>query len=308
MFKRKNPAELQAQLQAMKGSSGFKSDDGKEWRLKTDQAGNGGAIIRFLPGRGDDALPFVKLINHGFKIGTKWYIENCTSTFGDFDNCPVCAHLSANDSFNTNKNEYNTLKRKTSYWANILVIRDPSTPENEGKVFKFRFGQKIMDKINSMIEVDTAMGESPVDVTCPFAGANFSLKVKRVGEHPNYDESKFGSVSEIANINSAEFQQQLFDAMHDITSIAAKSEFKTLEENTTKFKQVMGISAMGSSATRAAKQADDFESELNSFETSGKAAGLNHDLDGDVFADDPVDLSSQSGDDELDKLLNGLDL
>lgn len=67
MFKRKNPAELQAQLASLKGGSSFSSDDKGEWKLKTDNAGNGSAVIRFLPGKGDEGLPFVKLINHGFK-------------------------------------------------------------------------------------------------------------------------------------------------------------------------------------------------------------------------------------------------
>ncbi|ASD52118.1 single strand DNA binding protein [Pseudomonas phage PspYZU05] len=304
MFKRKDPAKLQAQLQAMKGSSGFQSD-ATEWKLKVDNAGNGGAVIRFLPGRGDEAVPFVKLINHGFKIANKWYIENCTSTHGDFESCPVCAHLSANDSYNTNKPEYDKLKRKTSYWANILVIKDPKAPENEGKVFKYRFGQKIMDKINSMIEVDEAMGETPVDVTCPFGGANFSLKVKRVGEHQNYDECKFNGISELPNINSEAYQRELFEAMHDIMSISAPAQFKGLEENTKKFKQVMGVAAMGTAASRAAAQADDFESQLNEFEaTKSKTV----DDQEDVFVDEPVTSPSNSLDNELDDLLDDLGL
>ncbi|WPK28889.1 single stranded DNA-binding protein [Escherichia phage vB_EcoP_EP32B] len=87
------------------------------------------------------------------------------STHGDYDSCPVCQYISKNDLYNTNKNEYSQLKRKTSYWANILVVKDPQAPDNEGKVFKYRFGKKIWDKINAMIAVDTEMGETPVDVT-----------------------------------------------------------------------------------------------------------------------------------------------
>ena len=97
--------------------------------MKFDASGNGQAVIRFLPAKTDDALPFAILVNHGFKKNGKWYIETCSSTHGDYDSCPVCQYISKNDLYNTNKTEYSQLKRKTSYWANILVVKDPQAPE-----------------------------------------------------------------------------------------------------------------------------------------------------------------------------------
>lgn len=93
MFKRRNPAELAAQLSAMKGGSSFSSDDKSEWKLKDDN-GVGTAVIRFLPSKNEaNPSPFVKLVNHGFKKNGQWYIESCTSTHGDFDSCPVCKYM-----------------------------------------------------------------------------------------------------------------------------------------------------------------------------------------------------------------------
>lgn len=300
MFKRKNPAQLQSQLAGLKGGSSFGSDDKGEWKLKLDNAGNGQAVIRFLPGKGDEGLPFVKLINHGFKHGGKWYIENCTSTHGDFDSCPVCAHLSKNDSYNTNEAEYKLLKRKTSYWANILVVKDPANPANEGKVFKYRFGQKIMDKINSMVDVDVEMGETPVDVTCPFEGANFVMKVKKVSGYSNYDECKFLNQSEIANINDPAFQEQLDAGMIDLATIVSKDQFKSFEVNSAKFAQVMGTAAMGNAASRAAAKADKVDDDLENFnkDMADFEAQKNSDID--------LTGSGESDDDDLNAILEDL--
>ncbi|WZK93349.1 single stranded DNA-binding protein [Enterobacter phage vB_EclM_AS6] len=306
MFKRKNPAALASQLASLSGSKGFNSEDKGEWKLKLDNAGNGQAVIRFLPGKGDEGVPFAVLVNHGFKKGGKWYIENCTSTHGDYDSCPVCQYLSKNDSYNTNNEEYKLLKRKTSYYANILVVKDPAAPENEGKVFKYRFGKKIWDKINAMVAVDVEMGETPIDVTCAFEGANFVLKVKKVSGFSNYDESKFLGQSEIPNIEDEAYQAQLQEQMVDLSTLTAKDQFKSFEDNQKKFLQVMGTAAMGTAAARASAQADKVGEDLENFEDD--LANFNAGSQKSAPAEDFMETggSASSGDEDLDELLNGL--
>lgn len=306
MFKRKNPTALASQLASLSGSKGFNSEDKGEWKLKLDNAGNGQAVIRFLPGKGDEGVPFAVLVNHGFKKGGKWYIENCTSTHGDYDSCPVCQYLSKNDSYNTNNEEYKLLKRKTSYYANILVVKDPAAPENEGKVFKYRFGKKIWDKINAMVAVDVEMGETPIDVTCAFEGANFVLKVKKVSGFSNYDESKFLGQSEIPNIEDEAYQAQLQEQMVDLSTLTAKDQFKSFEDNQKKFLQVMGTAAMGTAASRASAQADKVGEDLENFEDD--LANFNAGSQKSAPAEDFMETggSASSGDEDLDELLNGL--
>lgn len=265
-FTRRDPAQLQAQLATLNASS-FNESDGKEWKLTLDSAKNGSAVIRFLPGRTPDSIPYVKLVNHGFKVGTKWYIENCTSTHNDYDGCPVCQYIKENDLFNSDNAKYQKMKRKTSYWTNILVIKDPAQPENEGKVFKYRFGQKVMDKIKSMAEVDVSMGEVPVDVFCAIGGANFVLKVKQVGGFSNYDESKFLAPSEIAGIQTEKVQKELFEGMSDIDAIAAPDQFNSFDKNKEAFDRVLGTAALGGAASEAHKQADDLSRELEAFDS-----------------------------------------
>ena len=306
MFRRKNPAALASQLASLSGSKGFNSEDKGEWKLKLDNAGNGQAVIRFLPGKGDEGVPFAVLVNHGFKKGGKWYIENCTSTHGDYDSCPVCQYLSKNDSYNTNNEEYKLLKRKTSYYANILVVKDPAAPENEGKVFKYRFGKKIWDKINAMVAVEVEMGETPIDVTCAFEGANFVLKVKKVSGFSNYDESKFLGQSEIPNIEDEAYQAQLQEQMVDLSTLTAKDQFKSFEDNQKKFLQVMGTAAMGTAASRASAQADKVGEDLENFEDD--LANFNAGSQKSAPAEDFMETggSASSGDEDLDELLNGL--
>ena len=300
-FKRKDPAQLQAQLQSMK-NSGFEADL-KEWKLTQDNAGNGSAVIRFLPAKNENSLPFVKLVNHFFKgQGKKFYAENCTSTHGDFDSCPVCQYIKEEGLYDNNKKMYDSLKRKTSFWSNILVIKDPAKPENEGKVFKYRFGVKIMDKINAMVEVDTDIGEVPVDVTCPFEGANFVIKVKKVGGHPNYDESKFQGQSKIKNIDDEAYQDELTKEMFDLDTIVSSDKFNSHSANEKLFKGVMGTALMSGAAV-ASTQADDLANELDNFDSQ-------MDSYADDKAEEPKDdvkLSTHDNDsDDLDDLLDSI--
>ena len=311
MFRRQDSSKLQAQLAALKGGNGFSKEDPKEWKIKTDAAGNGEALIRFLPSKTEDGLPIVKLVNHSFKVNGKWYWENCSSTHGDFDSCPVCKYINEKDLYNTDKTEWQLIKRKASYYANILVLKDPQAPENEGKVFKFRFGQKIYDKIVAMVNVNTDMGEVPVDVTCVFSGANFLLKAKKVDKHQNYDDSRFMQQSQLPKIEDESYQKYLMENMVDLGEIVAPSQFKPFDELETKFKKTMGVSMVaGAAASSAAaainSQLDDFDAQMSAFDagTSATIAASSSSAD-DLMAS--LDLgggtSSASDLDDLDSLL-----
>lgn len=311
MFKRSDSSKLQAQLAALKGGNGFSKEDPKEWKIKTDAAGNGEALIRFLPSKTEDGLPIIKLVNHSFKVNGKWYWENCSSTHGDFDSCPVCKYINEKDLYNTDKTEWQLIKRKASYYANILVLKDPQAPENEGKVFKFRFGQKIYDKIVAMVNVNTDMGEVPVDVTCVFSGANFLLKAKKVDKHQNYDDSRFMQQSQLPKIEDEAYQKYLMENMVDLGEIVAPSQFKPFDELETKFKKTMGVSMVaGAAASSAAaainSQLDDFDAQMNAFDAGTTATSTTSDSSADDLMAS-LDLgggtSSASDLDDLDSLL-----
>lgn len=298
MFKRSTPEALQKQLESLTPT--YENSNEGEWKPTLDKDGNGSALIRFLPIKADTEMvtPFVKLINHGFKRNGKWFIENCSSTFSDYDNCPVCQYMSANDLYNSNKELYQQIKRKTSFWSNILVLKDPGNRENEGKVFTYRFGFKIMEKINAKVNVNTDLGETPIDVTCPFDGANIALKIKKVGGFTNYDDCNFQGQSEVEGINDPEFQKFLFENMKDLTEITSKDKFKTKEVLGKAFSQIMG------QQQQEAAEMDDFSKQLEEFESSpsGKAVMKETpDFDQDV----PDSVASGGADDAwLDDILN----
>ena len=161
------------------------------WRPEVDKAGNGMAVIRFLPAAeadGDDALPWVKVFSHGFQGPGGWLIDNCLTTMNQ--QCPVCEHNSGlwNSGIEANKEVVRKQKRKLNYIANVYIISDPKHPENEGKVKLFKFGKKIFDKITEAMNPEFA-DETPINPFDMWEGANFKLKIRNVEGYRNYDKS-----------------------------------------------------------------------------------------------------------------------
>jgi len=159
-----------------------------------DTVGNGSAVIRFLPTDNDD-VPFIKIYTHNFKNAKtgKWFIDNCLTTLEA--DCPICAANSVN--YNTmSKDDARKvgMNRKTSYIARILVVEDKKTPENEGKVFMYKFGKKIFDKIVDKLQPEFE-DDTPCNVFDLEKGADFKLKIRKVDGETSYDKSEFAESS-----------------------------------------------------------------------------------------------------------------
>ncbi len=136
--------------QSSAGNGGGKNVDERFWQPEVDAAGNGYAVVRFLDTPavdGEDGLPWVQIWSHGFQGPGGWYIENSLTTLGKTD--PVSEYNTVlwNSGIEANKEIARKQKRKLTYIANVLVISDAKRPQNEGKVFLFKFGKKIFDKI-----------------------------------------------------------------------------------------------------------------------------------------------------------------
>lgn len=298
MFKRKSPAKLQEKLEQMTTKKSY--DNADEWKLSTDKLGNGSAVIRFLPAKGEDDLPFVKIFTHGFKENGNWFIEACPSTI-DLP-CPCCA---ANGELWKTENEDNQniarkRKRTLSYWANIVVLKDEANPDNEGKVFKYRFGKKILDKITQAAQADEDLGVAGMDVTCVFEGAPFSLKAKKVSGFPNYDDSKFGASSELYNGDETKLGE-VWEAMHDLSAIIAPSAFKSEADLKKRFLQVTGAQESKGSASQ------NLQAQLNTSAPSNANAEAKETKSTSGSIDTSTDVVDSS-DAELDELLAGLEL
>jgi hypothetical protein len=173
--------------------------DERLWKPELDKSGNGYAVIRFLPSSDNEAMPWAKLWNHAFQGPTgKWFIENSLTTLNQKD--PVSEYNSSlwNSGVESDKEIARRQKRKLQYYSNIYVVADPQHPENEGKVFLFRYGKKIFDKLMEALQPQFE-DETPVNPFDLDTGANFKLKIRKVDGYWNYDKSEFDSSSKLDN-------------------------------------------------------------------------------------------------------------
>ena len=225
--------------------------DDRYWQPEVDKAGNGYAVIRFLaPPKGEE-LPWVRVWNHGFKGPSgKWYIENSLTTLGKAD--PVSEYNTElwNSGSEANKEIARQQKRKLSYITNILVVKDPAHPENEGKVFLYKFGKKIFDKIKDVAEPQFE-DEKPINPFDFWEGANFKLKIRNVEGYRNYDKSEFDSISSISDSDDA--IEAIWNKQPSLTQFLDEKHFKSYDELKKKFEMVMGLNG-GAAATKRADE------------------------------------------------------
>ena len=221
-------------------SDSKKSDD-RFWQPEVDKAGNGYAVIRFLaPPKGED-LPFVRVWNHGFQGPTgKWYIENSLTTIGKQDPVSELNTELWNSGSEANKEVARKQKRKLTYYTNILVVQDSKHPENEGKVFLFKFGKKIFDKIKDVAEPQFE-DEKPLNPFDFWEGANFKLKIRNVEGYRNYDKSEFDTPSPISNDDEA--IEAIWGKQHSLTSFLDAKNFKGYDELKKKLTMVLAAGA-----------------------------------------------------------------
>jgi hypothetical protein len=222
--------------------SDISKDDTRFWQPEVDKAGNGMAVIRFLPAPaadGDDALPWVRVFSHGFQGPGGWFIDNCLTTLND--KCPVCEHNNTlwNSGIEANKDIARKQKRKLSYIANILVISDPSNPSNEGQIKLFKFGKKIFDKITEAMNPEFA-DEKAINPFDMWEGANFKLKIRNVEGYRNYDKSEFADQSALFDGDDAKLED-LWKREFGIKEFSEKKQFKSYEQLKTRLDKVLGF-------------------------------------------------------------------
>ena len=270
-----------------KGSESYKDD--RFWRPELDKSSNGYAIIRFLPAVDGEDIPWARLFNHGFKGPGGWLIDNCPTTIGG--KCPVCEANSLlwNSGIDSDKDIARNRKRKLSYISNIMVVSDPANPQNEGKVFLYKYGKKIFDKINEAMNPEFADEEAinPFDF---WKGANFKLKVRKVAGFINYDKSEFDSTSVLLDGTDEWLEDLWKNSMYKLAEFTEASNFKSYDELKTRLGQVTG----GSSNTATARAEDVVPPK--SEETSSSSA-----------IDEPVEKDNEESDDALsyfEKLAN----
>ncbi len=237
-------------------SAGAKpSGDDRFWKPDVDKAGNGYAVIRFLPEPKGEDLPWVRLFDHGFQGKGGWYIENSLTTIGEKD--PVSEYNTTlwNNGTDAGKDQARQQKRRLKYTSNIMVVKDPSNPSNEGKVFLYQYGKKIFDKLNEAMNpaFEDEQAINPFDF---WEGADFKLKIRQVDGYRNYDKSEFDSSSELLG-GDDDALEKTYEGLYSLAAFLERKNFKSYAELETKLNRVLGIGGTAPTTASAMEAKDD---------------------------------------------------
>jgi len=250
-------SKLTQELTKINNPTSKSSDDDRFWKPEVDKMGNGSATIRFLPAPAGEDMPFVRVWDHGFQGPSgKWYIEKSLTTIGQND--PVAEYNSelwavSEDDNSPTRKQARAQKRRLHFISNILVVRDPANPANEGKVFLYQYGKKIFDKLNDLMNPQFD-DETPVNPFDLWAGANFKLKIRKVEGYRNYDKSEFDSPSAIPG--SDEDLEAIWNKEYGLQEFIDPKNFKSYDELKAKLNAVLGLTPSGTASASPASRAD----------------------------------------------------
>lgn len=232
---------LVSKAQSAAGEKKSYGDD-RFWKPTRDKAGNGYAVIRFMPAPDGEPTPWVQYWDHGFQGPTgQWYIEKSLTSIGQDDPVSEMNTRLWNSGVEDDKKIARERKRRLHYVANILVVSDPANPENEGKVFLYQFGKKIFEKIMDVMQPQFD-DEEPVNPFDFWEGADFKLKIRKVEGYVNYDKSEFSSPSELFD-GEEEKLEKLYNSLYSLKEIVDPSNFKSYDELKQKLHRVLGESS-----------------------------------------------------------------
>lgn len=220
-------------------------DDDRLWKPVMDKSGVGSAVIRFLPAAEGCELPWAQVWSHAFQGPGGWLIDNCLTTLGQ--QCPVCEknRVLWNSGSDRDKEEARKQKRKLSYYSNIYVIKDPANPDNEGKVFLYKFGKKIYDKILAAMQPEFE-DETPINPFDFWTGANFKLKLVKKDGYWNYDKSEFASPSALLDGDDDELET-VYKKLYDLNSFVDPKEFKSYDDLKKRLEYTLGLRGVSKS-------------------------------------------------------------
>ena len=236
-LKKKSSNNLQFLQKELEKTVSTRQVDERFWKPEVDASGNGYAVIRFLPAPEGETVPWAKVYSHAFQGPGGWYIENSRTTLGEKDPVGEVNRQHWNDGTEEGKDIARRQKRKLSYYSNIQVIKDPKHPENEGKVFLYKYGKKIHDKILAAMQPEF-QDETPVNVFDLWEGANFKLKIKKVAGFWNYDSSEFDSVSALSSDDTE--LEATWKSEHSLEAFTAADQFKSYEDLEKRLQLVLG--------------------------------------------------------------------
>jgi len=285
-----NLDDVKKKLEEEKNKQSYNDD--RFWKLKMNfqKSPKSSAIIRFLPSKEGEL--YKKIYRHSFdyidEFGDKKYVIGvCPTTFGN--ECLICkeAVKKFNSKYESDKEEAKVIRKKTRYISNILVIKDPANPENEGKIFLFEYGRKIFDKIQSAIEGDLELGEEPINVFSPYDdGANFYLVAKMKDGYVNYDDSKFKEVKAVFD-DIDKVDKLIEEQTYVLDEVVTPEWVECLREEVIE-KYVEFVSGKKLNKDKEEIKTEDLEDEINELENENE--NIDNDVDEDDILDDVDDL------------------
>ena len=255
-------SKLVKQVEKMNNAGGGGADE-RLWKPEMDKTGNGYAVIRFLPAPDGEELPWAKLYSHAFQGPGGWYIENSLTTIGQKDPLGEYNRELWNSGRDEDKETVRKQKRKLSYYANIYVVQDKANPQNEGKVFLYKFGKKIFDKIMEAMQPEFE-DETPINPFDFWTGANFKLKLKKVAGYWNYDSSEFDRPSPLLDDDDA--LEQIWKQQYSLEAETAADKFKTYEQLENRLNMVLGKKSPAQRVQETETEYDGYRQEDTSVE------------------------------------------
>ena len=267
------------------------SGDDRLWKPEVDKAGNGYAVIRFLPAPDGEELPWAKLYTHAFQGTGGWFIENSLTTLGQKDPVSEYNSLLWNNGTDAGKDAARKQKRKLTYISNIYVVKDPANPQNEGKVMLYKYGKKIFDKITAAMQPEFE-DEEAIDPFDFWQGANFKLKAKNVAGYRNYDSSEFAAQSALLDDDDA--MEGIWKKQFSLEEFVAPDQFKSYDELKTRLDYVLGNKGTTRFQDQETVEQEEEFRQQNRASTPAPSSG--------GFNDPDITLSNTSSDDEDDAL------
>ena len=267
------------------------SGDDRLWKPEVDKAGNGYAVIRFLPAPDGEELPWAKLYTHAFQGTGGWFIENSLTTLGQKDPVSEYNSLLWNNGTDAGKDAARKQKRKLTYISNIYVVKDPANPQNEGKVMLYKYGKKIFDKLTAAMQPEFE-DEEAIDPFDFWQGANFKLKAKNVAGYRNYDSSEFAAQSALLDDDDA--MEGIWKKQFSLEEFVAPDQFKSYDELKTRLDYVLGNKGTTRFQDQETVEQEEEFRQQNRASTPAPSSG--------GFNDPDITLSNTSSDDEDDAL------
>jgi hypothetical protein len=265
--------KLTRELEKISSSESSGGADERFWKPELDKSGNGYAVIRFLPAPEGEDIPWAKVFSHAFQGPGGWYIENSLTTIGKSDPVGDLNRELWNSGSDADKEVARKQKRKLSYYSNIYVVRDPVNPNNEGKVFLFKYGKKIFDKIMGAMQPEFE-DETPINPFDFWKGADFKLKIMKKDGYWNYDKSEFASQSTLGDFDDDQLER-VYKTEHSLVAFTDASNFKTFEELEKRLNMVLKGKTQRKVDMETAEDEDQVYSSSTESVTSRNLPGLN---------------------------------